>query len=360
MENLERLGLFNNIYKDKTVFITGHTGFKGSWLALWLKQLGANIIGFSKDMHTSPSHIESLNLKLTSIFGDIRDYDFLKINLEKYKPDIIFHLAAQALVGESYTNPKETFDVNISGLINLLESSKKIENLRAVINVTSDKCYYNDNGIFSFREDDKLGGYDPYSCSKSCSELITLCYRHSFFSNDSSSNKILIATARAGNVIGGGDWNKSRLITDIIYSIINKNTMLVRNPEAIRPWQHVLDVIYGYLLLGEKLLKGDKNYAEAWNFGPTNSKIIKVKDILKIFKNNFKNLEYVLDKNSYYEAGFLKLDSLKAQLKLNWQSLWDIDVSLVKTCNWYKEYLYDNKCISLEQLKSYIKDLEGK
>jgi len=360
MENLEGLKLFNNIYKDKTVFITGHTGFKGSWLALWLKQLGANVIGFSKDMHTSPSHFELLNLKLTSIFGDIRDYNFLKINLEKYRPDIIFHLAAQALVGESYTNPKETFDVNISGLINLLESSKKIENLKAIINVTSDKCYYNDNSIFSFREDDKLGGYDPYSCSKSCSELLTLCYRHSFFSNDSSSNKILIATTRAGNVIGGGDWNKSRLIPDIIHSIMNKNTVLVRNPEAIRPWQHVLDVIHGYMLLGEKLLKGDKNYAEAWNFGPTNSKIIKVKDILKIFKNNFKYFKYVLDKNPYYEAEFLKLDSSKAQLKLNWQSVWGIDVSLEETCNWYKEYMSNNKCESLKQLDSYIKELEGK
>jgi len=360
MENLEGLRLFNNIYKDKAVFITGHTGFKGSWLALWLKNLGANVIGFSKDMHTSPSHFELLNLELTSIFGDIRDYDFLRMNLDKYRPDIIFHLAAQSLVGESYINPKETFDVNISGLINLLESSKKIENLRAIINVTTDKCYYNDNSIFSFREDDKLGGYDPYSCSKSCSELITSCYRHSFFPNDSSNNKILIATARAGNVVGGGDWNKSRLITDIVYSIMNKNTMSVRNPEAVRPWQHVLDVIYGYLLLGEKLLKGDKNYAEAWNFGPTDSKIIKVKDILKIFKNDFKELEYVLDKKPYYEAEFLKLDSSKAQLKLNWQSLWDIDVSLEKTCDWYKEYIYNNKCESFKQLNSYIKDLKGK
>lgn len=259
-----------SFWKNKKILLTGHTGFKGSWLSLWLQKIGANVIGFSKDVPTEPSHFEVSHVgdEMESIIGDIRNYEEIEKIFLKFEPEIVFHLAAQSIVHNSYQDPKATFATNVMGTVNLLEASRKTNIPKVIINVTSDKCYKNTNEKKLFVETDPVGGFDPYSSSKGCSELITDSFRNSFFNSDKK-NSIGLASVRAGNVIAGGDWSQYRLIPDIIRSITSKQEIKIRNPNHVRHWQYVLDPLHGYLILAEKIWNDKVNFSSGWNFGPT-------------------------------------------------------------------------------------------
>jgi CDP-glucose 4,6-dehydratase len=349
---------FDNTYKNKTILITGHTGFKGSWLALWLKKMGANVIGYALPPHTSPSHFNLLNIDMTSIEGDIQDRKHLNSIIKQYKPEMIFHLAAQPLVRRSYIEPVETFNTNIMGTVNLLDACRDTTSVRAVLVITSDKCYENKEWVWGYRENDPMGGYDPYSASKGAAELVTASYRQSFFhpSTYGIDHQTLIATCRAGNVIGGGDWSEDRLIPDIIRSIENNSPVEIRSPQAVRPWQHILDALYGYLLLGEKLLHGEKAFAEAWNFGPSDMDNLTVETMCKLFKQYWPQMKYTIQTNTKdpHEANLLKLDCSKAHCKLQWHSRWTAKTAIHETVAWYRAYLENSEVISHKQLDKWI------
>ncbi len=356
--------IFNGIYNGKKVLVTGHTGFKGSWLSLWLINLGAEVIGYSLEPPTSPSHFELLKLDMVSIIGDIRDRDKLNTTFNTYKPDIVFHLAAQPLVRYSYINPVETFETNIIGTINVFEACKNTETVKAIINITSDKCYENKEWVWGYRENDPMGGYDPYSASKGCAELVTSAYRMSFFNpNDyGKTHNILLASARSGNVIGGGDWREDRLIPDIVRAISKNENLRIRNPKATRPWQHVLEPLSGYLLLGQKLLEGRKEFADAWNFGPNKESHIEVETVVKYVKNIWNRFKYFIDDNSenFHEAKLLKLDCSKANTLLQWSSVWNFERALEVTVRWYRNYLENREINSMKYIAQYIKDAQMK
>ena len=351
--------LFGGIYKGKTVLVTGHTGFKGSWLAYWLEKMGATVIGYSLDAPTNPSHFELLDLKVTSIIGDIRDIDKLNKTFEEYKPDIVFHLAAQPLVRYSYNDPIETYDTNVMGTLKVFEACRHTD-VKAIVNVTSDKAYENKEWIWGYRENDPMGGYDPYSSSKGCSELLTTSYRNSYFNLNKfkKGHNTLLASCRAGNVIGGGDWASDRLMTDIILSIVNENKVEIRNPYATRPWQHVLEPLSGYLAVGQKLLEENVKFADSWNFGPSHEGEINVENVVLNVKKHWDIIDYSIDKSQYHphEANLLKLDCSKAHQKLNWHAVWNSDVTFEKTINWYKEFYTNDKISTEEDLENYVKN----
>jgi len=355
---------FKNVFSGKKVLITGNTGFKGSWVSLWLIKLGAKVIGYSLEPPTTPSHFELLNLDMVSIIGDIRDRDKLNTTFKTYKPDIIFHLAAQPLVRYSYINPVETFETNVLGTINVFEACKNTETVKGIVNITSDKCYENREWVWGYRENDPMGGYDPYSASKGCAELVTTSYRMSFFNPEDYGKKhnILLASARSGNVIGGGDWGEDRLIPDIVRAISKNEKLYIRNPKATRPWQHVLEPLSGYLMLGQKLLEGREEFAEAWNFGPNEGSHICVETVVKGVKKRWDRFEYEIDKKSDYphEAKLLKLDCSKAHSLLSWKPVWNFYKALDVTVRWYKEYYKNGNINSLEDLKEYINHYEKK
>jgi CDP-glucose 4,6-dehydratase len=355
---------FNDVYGEKRVLVTGHTGFKGSWLSLWLIKLGAKVIGYALEPPTKLSHFELLNLDMVSIIGDIRDRNKLNATFKEYKPDIVFHLAAQPLVRYSYLNPVETFETNVMGTINVFEACKNTETVRAILNITSDKCYENKEWVWGYRENDPMGGYDPYSASKGCAELVTSSYRRSFFNSDDygKNHNILIASVRSGNVIGGGDWSKDRLIPDIVRAISKNEKLYIRNPKATRPWQHVLEPLSGYLMLGQKLLEGRKEFADAWNFGPDEEGHINVETIVKSIKERWDRFEYEIDTESDnpHEARLLKLDCSKAHTLLRWKPVWGFKKALDVTVRWYKEYYENVKIYSLEDLEEYINNDEMK
>lgn len=340
--------LFNKIYKDKTVLVTGHTGFKGSWLVYWLNQLGAKVIGYSLEAPTTPNHIDLLDLDIISVIGDIRDQKKLNKTFKKYTPDIVFHLAAQPLVRISYENPIETYEINVIGTLKVFEACKK-HNVKAIVNITSDKAYENKEWIWGYRENDPMGGYDPYSSSKGCADLLASSYRNSYFNPEKYkiTHNTLLATCRAGNVIGGGDWAKDRLISDIVLSIIKNKKVTIRNPKATRPWEHVLEPLSGYLCIGQKLLECKQEYAEAWNFGPYDEENITVEEVVKKVKKYWNKIKYEIchTPNQPHEATLLKLDCSKAHLKLKWKSVWESDLSFKKTIEWYKAYYEENKKI---------------
>ncbi len=348
-------------WNGKTVLITGHSGFKGSWLSLWLQKLNANVIGYSKSIPTKPSLFELANIGegMTSIFEDIRDYQKLKNTIEKYQPEVIFHMAAQSLVRESYKEPIETFSTNIMGTVNILESVRQIGKPCVVINVTSDKCYQNTNKIEAYTEEDPMGGYDPYSSSKGCSELITSAFRNSFFNiSKLNQQKISVASVRAGNVIGGGDWSKNRLIPDVMRGFLKNEKIQIRNPNSIRPWQFVLEPLNGYLLLAEKLLNKESEFASSWNFGPDENKIFSVKSILDKIRTKWELVTFVEFKTSdIHEENKLVLNSDKAKKNLNWQPKMNIDLAIDWIVEWYKAY-HENKDIrkiSENQIEKYLK-----
>jgi CDP-glucose 4,6-dehydratase len=316
-------------WQNKRVFITGHTGFKGSWLSLWLTSLGATIKGYSLALPTSPSLFQALNLssEIDTVNGDIRDLEALKCNIKLFNPDILIHMAAQPLVRLSYRDPTLTFSTNVMGTVNILEAARVCNNLKAIVNVTSDKCYENREWGQSFNEEDHMGGYDPYSSSKGCAELVTSAYRRSFFSQ---SDTAYIASARAGNVIGWGDWSEDRLVPDIFRSIDHKVPLKVRNLNSVRPWQHVLEPLSGYLILAEKLFVDGESYSEGWNFGPNENDVRSVKWVLDYFVEKWGDqFSYEHETQSLlHEAQLLKLDTSKARSRLQWHPRWSTTQAL--------------------------------
>jgi CDP-glucose 4,6-dehydratase len=340
--------LFDDSYKGKKVFITGHTGFKGSWLSLWLTQLGAHVMGYSLPPPTLPNHFEQLNLDMVSIQGDIRDKEGLERTLGKYRPDILFHLAAQPLVRKSYAEPVDTFATNTMGTLNVLEISRHVDEIRAIIVVTSDKCYENREWVWGYRETDPMGGHDPYSASKACAELIAACWRKSYFDLEGYGTKhqTLLTTVRAGNVIGGGDWAPDRLVPDIVRAASTNDPVLVRNPNAIRPWQHVLDPLSGYLLLGQKLLEGRTGFSGPWNFGPGDLEKATVAELIDSAKTVWPRIRYRIKglTDSLHEDEHLSLDCSKARSRLGWKPVWSLATSVARTIGWYRHF-YEDGCI---------------
>ncbi len=357
VETLVMESLFEGIYKNKKVLITGHTGFKGSWLALWLQQLGAKITGYSLSPPTQPNHYDLLNLECNSVISDIRDSQKLFDVFQQVKPDIVFHLAAQPLVRYSYQQPKETFEVNTIGTVNIFEAARQTDSVKAIINVTSDKCYDNKEWLWGYREIDPMGGNDPYSASKGCAELITHSYRNSFFNINQyhKTHQTLIASARAGNVIGGGDWAEDRLIPDIMRATAQGKSVTIRSPNAIRPWQHVLEPLRGYLLLGQRLLEEKPEYSGAWNFGPNYNEHYSVLDVVKTLKTYWNKVDYKIDdcQQHLHEAQMLKLDCSKALSLLRWKSVWTSDEAFKNTVEWYQHFYESNIILSSQQLSDY-------
>jgi len=334
-------------WKDKTVLITGHTGFKGSWLSVILKKFGANVIGFSKDVPTEPSmyKIACVQDGITSIIGNINDSNHINQIFEENKPEIVIHMAAQAIVRESYKNPGETFLTNVIGTANVLDGIRNSEGIRVVIIVTSDKSYRPKKDHSKYSEDDPMGGYDPYSSSKGCAELVTACYRNSFFNPTKySEHQIAISSVRAGNVIGGGDWGVDRLIPDIIRGIQNESNIKIRNPESTRPWQFVLDPIFGYITLAEKMWNNGQEFSQGWNFGPTQDEEKPVKWIIEYIKNHIdKKMNLEMDMSIQpHEEKYLRLDCSKVISKLGWRSKMNLEKTMSWTLNWYTEYMKGN------------------
>jgi CDP-glucose 4,6-dehydratase len=357
------INLFSGIYKDKTVLVTGHTGFKGSWLVYWLKKMGANIVGYSLKAPTSPNHIDLLDLDIVSIVGDIRDQEKLDQTFNIYKPDIVFHLAAQPLVRFSYEDPIETYTTNVIGTLKVFEVCRKY-NVKAIVNITSDKVYDNQEWIWGYRENDTMGGYDPYSSSKGCVELLTNSYRNSYFNvkKYKDTHNTLLASCRSGNVVGGGDWAKDRLATDIVLSYVKNTRISIRNPHAIRPWQHVLEPLSGYLNIGQKLLEEKVKYSDAWNFGPLDEGSITVEEVVRNFKKHWHEIDYEINRNprQLHEAVLLKLDCSKAHIFLKWQGVWSSDYTFERTVKWYKNFYKNNKILTKEDLEYYINDARKK
>jgi len=353
-----------DVYKNKKVFITGHTGFKGSWLTSILLRFGAIVEGFSlPKIDNDILHYDFLvkrkqfNSKFKSHYGDIRNKDFLEKKLKKFNPDIIFHLAAQPLVRMSYEKPSFTYETNVIGTMNLLNSARKCSKLKSIIIVTTDKVYENKENLTPYVESDRLGGHDIYSSSKACAEILTESFKNSFFnlSNYKKNHNVLISTVRAGNVLGGGDWSKDRLIPDIVKSANIKKKCKIRSPNSIRPWQHVLDCLNGYLILGDKLLKKNKSYSASWNFSPNYKEIVSVEKMIKLSCKIWPDIsvEYEED-NSKYESKILLLDSTKSNNFLNWKTKYDTKKTIEKTINWYKSYYLNNKILTFEQIDEFF------
>lgn len=364
MENMGLENLFSGIYNKRKVLITGHTGFKGSWLAFWLKEMNADILGYSLEPPTEPNHYNLLKLDIRSVTGNILDTDKLFRTFIEFQPEIVFHLAAQPLVRFSYEDPLLTFNTNIIGTANVLEACRKTGSVKAVINITSDKCYENREWVYGYRENDPVGGHDPYSASKGCSELVTSSFRNSFFNpkDFEKSHHVLLASARAGNVIGGGDWAADRLVPDIIRSVSRNVPVRVRNPLAVRPWQHVLEPLSGYLLLGKHLLEKDINCAGAWNFGPGDKNNVSVIKLVEKIQSYWPVLKY--EKNTgtdqFHEAEVLKLDCSKAFSKLKWYSTWEFEQAIEKTTNWYKCLYEKNNILTRSDLLEFVNDSKKK
>jgi CDP-glucose 4,6-dehydratase len=348
----------SQFWKNKKILLTGHTGFKGSWLSLWLQNMGADLIGFSNSIPTTPSLFELANVKdgMTSLVGDVCDLQQLNDTIKEFKPEIVVHMAAQSLVLKSYQNPLETYSTNIMGVVNILEAIRMAGNIRVCIIVTSDKCYENKGLERGYNEDDPMGGYDPYSSSKGCAELVTNSFRNSFF-NASKFNepKTAIASVRAGNVIGGGDWASDRLIPDIMNGALQNKTIRIRNPDSVRPWQFVLEPLYGYLMLIEKLWNDAPLYSGGWNFGPDNDDVKPVSWIVDTISQLWgKNISWELDhQNSQHEAKSLLLNCTKAKTKLGWKPKTDIKLALQLVIDWYKKL--ENKANIREFTEQQIK-----
>lgn len=343
--------MFAERYRNRRVLLTGHTGFKGSWLTLWLQSLGAQVTGLALAPDTTPNHWNLLNLGIPEHHVDIRDASAVTRVVKDSKPEIVFHLAAQSLVRRSYRTPVETWETNVMGSVNLLEACRAAPDLRAIVVVTTDKCYENKESAKGYREDDRLGGHDPYSASKAATELAVASYRDALFTND---NAPLIATARAGNVIGGGDWSEDRLIPDLVRAQAKGEALAVRSPDATRPWQHVLEPLAGYLQLGRELLDGKKDYEGAWNFGPDDSGELTVSALLDHLREDWSQLIWkATPDKTLHETTMLQLDSSKARKDLNWQPVFTTRQQLAMTAEWYRAFREKNDVISRDQLAAY-------
>ncbi len=348
----------SSFWKEKKVFLTGHTGFKGSWLSLWLQSMGANVKGFSLNPPTEPSLFIEANVAedMESVIGDIRDLKTLKESMTSFNPDILIHMAAQPLVRLSYIEPVDTYSTNVMGTVNVLESARSCSNLKAILSVTTDKCYENKEWVWGYRENEPLGGHDPYSSSKACAELVTAAYRQSFFHTNETAS---LASARAGNVIGGGDWAEDRLIPDILRAFEKSKPVIIRNPLSTRPWQHVLEPLSGYLVLAQNLYSNGNSFAGAWNFGPKEEDCKPVNWILdKMVVNWGGNVRWELDKNNNpHEAGFLKLDCSKAAYQLKWNPKWNLEHTLNLIVNWHQDWKAGKNMrnVCLKEIESYSK-----
>jgi CDP-glucose 4,6-dehydratase len=349
----------SSFWKNKKVLLTGHTGFKGSWLSLWLKRLNVDLIGFSNSVPTKPSLFELAGIEetITSITGDISDPSQISDVVKKYNPDIIIHMAAQSLVLKSYDYPLETFSTNTMGTVNLLDAIRKVDTPKVVLNVTSDKCYENKELGLKFKEDDPMGGLDPYSSSKGCAELVTSAFRNSFFNiDDFDRHHVAIASVRAGNVIGGGDWAEDRLIPDIFKNILVNKPIKIRNPGSIRPWQFILDALYGYLLLIEKLWDDGIKYSGAWNFGSIEDARTVSWITKKLSELWDVNIDWEFEKKDHkHEAKYLELDCSKSSRMLDWKPKMDLSMTLEWIVNWYKQYQQKNdiRLFTEKQIEKY-------
>ncbi len=357
LENVEIMRKVNqDFWNGKRVFLTGHTGFKGSWLTLWLHEMGAIVKGYSLEPPTNPSlfQIARLHELSDSEIGDIRDLEKLRKSMTVFDPDILIHMAAQPLVRLSYASPIETYETNVMGTAKVLESARVCKNLKAIVSVTTDKCYENKEWVWAYREEEAMGGYDPYSSSKGCAELVTAAYRRSYFNG---SDCAALATARAGNVIGGGDWALDRLIPDILNAFQQNQAVIIRNPMATRPWQHVLEPLSGYLMLAEDLYNQGYKFADAWNFGPDERDCKPVSWILdKLIESWGNGATWQLDqKANPHEATFLKLDCSKAKHFLNWQSKWQVEETVSRIVKWHLAYLQnqDMRELTLNEIRDY-------
>ena len=358
MEAVGLSALFGGVYSGRRVLVTGHTGFKGSWLSLWLHSLGANVAGLALDPEQSPSHWQQLALPVAmDARRDLRDPNAVQQALEQFQPEVVFHLAAQALVRRSYRDPAATFAANVGGLVNLFEAVRSCASVRAVVNATTDKVYESQVAPGGYRETDPLGGHDPYSASKACAEIVSASYRLSFFSQpDSAGRRIGLATARSGNVVGGGDWAEDRLVPDLVRAAMTGTPLMLRNPRATRPWQHVLEPLSGYLLLGQKLLAGE-SVDQAWNFGPPADATMEVGEVVRRLQEQWPSFEVTHDHRPQpHEAALLALDCTKSQERLGWRPVWDADTTLQRTVDWYRAMDQDGELLSRADLAAYVGD----
>jgi CDP-glucose 4,6-dehydratase len=348
-------------FQGKRVFVTGHTGFKGTWLTFLLKELGAEVLGYALTPEpSSPSHFNLLGMqdKIHHVVGDVRDSSNLNATMQSFQPDIVFHLAAQALVKKSYEDPTITFDTNVMGSVNLLDAVRQCPTVRSLVYITSDKCYENVEWVWGYRENDLLGGHDPYSASKAAAEILFSAYSRSFFT---SRPDLGAATARAGNVIGGGDWAADRIVPDCIRAIENKLPIQLRNPNATRPWQHVLEPLSGYIMLAAKLYEEPKRYGGSWNFGPSTSEVRTVHDVAKSIVQTLGrgSIEVTGSRNHHHEARLLQLNCDKAHQDLGWYSRWGVEKTFLTTAEWYKAVMAggDVESITRAQLQEFFPEL---
>ena len=353
---MEGMEVTPHFWQNKRVLLTGHTGFKGAWMSLWLHSLGAKVQGFALAPPTSPSLFAEADLGklINSTIGDVRDSSAVSNVVSKFKPEIVFHMAAQPLVRYSYDAPIETYATNVMGTAHLLESIRAVDSVRAVVNITTDKCYENREWVWGYREDEPMGGFDPYSSSKACSELVTAAYRQSFLDKAG----IAVATARAGNVIGGGDWAKDRLVPDVLRAFSDNQPVSIRNPNSIRPWQHVIEPLSGYLLLAEKCYADPKAFSQAWNFGPRDDDAKPVGWIVETMANKWsKEAAWSFDEGPHpHEAHYLKLDISKARQLMGWTPRWTLDQALDNVIEWHHTWLQrrDVRDVCLKQIERYL------
>lgn len=363
MENMG-VNLFGNSYHGKKVFITGHTGFKGSWLSLFLQMLGAEVTGYSLEPPTTPNHFALLDFSSIAHYtADINQLEQLKAAMLAANPDIIFHLAAQSLVRESYRQPLLTYQTNVMGTLHVYEAARHLPDLKAIISVTSDKVYQNNEWLWAYRENEPLGGFDLYSSSKACVEILTQSFRNSFFHPQyyGTRHQTLIATVRAGNVIGGGDWATDRLVPDLMRAAAENQPATIRNPMAVRPWQHVLEPISGYLLLGQHLLQGNMHVANEWNFGPDDADCITVEKITALLNAHWAQISIETQPDEHmHEAKLLRVDSSRARQLLKWAPVWDAATACRYTAQWYEVFYRTGKAISPEQLTAYVQEAAEK
>jgi CDP-glucose 4,6-dehydratase len=350
--------LFGGVYAGRRVLVTGHTGFKGSWMALWLQAMGADVFGLALPASGELNHSRLLRLPLTEALVDLRDADATRLALQRMRPEFVFHLAAQPLVRRSYREPSATFDINVMGLVNLLEAVRATPSVRVVVNATSDKCYLNHGIERGYREADALGGHDPYSASKACAEIVSASYRSSFLAvDDGRGHAMALATARAGNVIGGGDWSEDRLVPDLVRSAVTGTPVRVRYPNATRPWQHVLEPLAGYLLLGQRLRYDTSASAGAWNFGPDASGELSVAQVIAAIAAHWPAVRHELESAAQpHEAALLQLDCTKARARLGWRPVWDAEVTFERTARWYRNQHASGAIGSRDDLHRYVSD----
>lgn len=358
MEDLEIKALFGSVYAGRRVLVTGHTGFKGSWLMLWLKALSAEVAGLALDPDGDNAHWDLLGLDLAKDARvDLRDAVGVNKTIQEFQPEVIFHLAAQALVRRSYKYPADTFSTNVGGLVNLLEAARNCGSIKVIVNATTDKVYEPKHSSTGYVEQDPLGGHDPYSTSKACAELVSTCYRRSYFDREAEGRaSIKLATARAGNVIGGGDWAEDRLIPDIVRAANSNEPLLLRNPGATRPWQHVLEPISGYLRIGQELLAGGLS-GGSWNLGPNPADRLSVGEVVARLQSGWPRLEVEVDTRPHpHEAAALVLDCSKAWSDLGWRPVWTADTTLRRTYEWYHAFLQRGIVLSAADLSAYVTD----